>query len=369
MKKFYFLFLISFGSFAQTQWKCRLPKANEGKNLIFYKVEVPQSISTCTPPQPGAISGVTFNCNTQGPFTYSIAVVSGATAYVWTLPGGWMGSSTTNTISASAGFSGSITVAASNSCGTSPAQTLSVTMLQGPSTTLTPFTSSMCAGGSLTLTANSVGSPTYSWNTGSTSSTIALNPTVTTVYHLTATAVNSCIAVLHRTISVYAIPNITATANQSLICAGEVATLVASGAANYNWNPSATGATVFVTPSVPTTYTITGTTQFGCSNTQTVTQNVSPCTGIKEITFSDLKLHVSPNPFTDQLFFFIPRSNEKLNLSIYDLSGKRIYEENLEPHEDPWGYNFDCSKIQDPGLYFFTLGNSKTRRTTKVVKE
>src|SRR6185503_14913963 len=97
MKKFYFLFLISLSGFAQTQWKCRLPKTGEGKNLVFYKVETPQSISTCTPPQPGAISGTTFNCNTQGPFVYSVAAVSGATSYAWTLPGGWMGSSTANT--------------------------------------------------------------------------------------------------------------------------------------------------------------------------------------------------------------------------------------------------------------------------------
>jgi hypothetical protein len=369
MNKFYFLFLISLGSFAQTQWKCRLPKANEGKNLIFYKEDIPLSISTCTPAQPGAISGVTFDCNTQGPFTYSIASVSGATAYVWTLPGGWMGSSTTNTISASAGLSGNITVAASNSCGTGPAQSLSVTMQQGPATTLTPYTSSICAGGSLTLTANSVGSPTYSWSTGSTSSTIVFNPTITTVYHLTATAANSCIAVLHRTISVYAIPNITATANQSLICAGEVATLTASGAANYNWNPSATGATVFVTPNVTTTYTITGTTQFGCSNTQTVIQNVSPCTNVKDLSMIGPKLFTYPNPVKDHLYFFVPRIGEDAELTVYNSLGQKIHSEIIPAEKSFSEHELFCTDKMEAGIYLLILENKLFKRSAKVVKE
>jgi hypothetical protein len=53
--------------------------------------------------------------------------VSGATSYTWTLPGGWTGTSTTNSITATAGSNGgAVTVAASNACGASPAASLAV---------------------------------------------------------------------------------------------------------------------------------------------------------------------------------------------------------------------------------------------------
>jgi hypothetical protein len=54
--------------------------------------------------------------------------VDGATSYIWTLPGGWTGGSTTTSITATAGSTGgAITVAATNDCGTSPAASLEVT--------------------------------------------------------------------------------------------------------------------------------------------------------------------------------------------------------------------------------------------------
>ena len=68
------------------------------------------------PGNAGIISGNNQVCSgtTQ---TYSIVPVSNATGYSWTLPSGWTGSSTTNSITALAGNSGTISVVAVNSCG------------------------------------------------------------------------------------------------------------------------------------------------------------------------------------------------------------------------------------------------------------
>jgi len=104
------------------------------------------------PPTPGTISGNTKICP-GSTNTYSITPVNGATSYTWTLPAGWSGSSTTNSITATAGNSGTISVTANNSYGSSAAQTLNVTLI-------TINTSVTQAGSTLTADATGVG---YQW--------------------------------------------------------------------------------------------------------------------------------------------------------------------------------------------------------------
>jgi len=79
------------------------------------------------PAMPGAISGMANVCfgSTN---TYSVALVSGATSYTWTLPSGWMGTSTTNSITAAAGSSGVISVTANNQWGSSSPRTFNLTV-------------------------------------------------------------------------------------------------------------------------------------------------------------------------------------------------------------------------------------------------
>ena len=85
------------------------------------------ALGQVVPGDPGRINGDSVVCeNTL--HTYSIAPVQGATNYIWTLPPGWTGSSTTNTITTTAASNGGmISVIASNICGNSSTQTLSVT--------------------------------------------------------------------------------------------------------------------------------------------------------------------------------------------------------------------------------------------------
>jgi hypothetical protein len=73
------------------------------------------------PNQPGAITGADTLCKGSSAI-YSIAPVAGATSYTWTLPSGWSGSSTTNSITITTGNAGAgyITVTADNLCGSSP---------------------------------------------------------------------------------------------------------------------------------------------------------------------------------------------------------------------------------------------------------
>ena len=84
------------------------------------------------PAAPGAISGPAGACVNQTGIVYSIAAVSGATSYTWTLPANASGSSTTTSISVNFGSSyngGNISVKANNYCGSSANTSKSVPKL------------------------------------------------------------------------------------------------------------------------------------------------------------------------------------------------------------------------------------------------
>ncbi|HLG34522.1 MAG TPA: T9SS type A sorting domain-containing protein [Bacteroidia bacterium] len=84
---------------------------------------------TGIPAQPGAISGPTSVCQNQNNVIYSIAAVSGATSYTWTKPAGATINSGQGTTSVNIKFgkkSGTVTVKANRSCGSSAVRSLSV---------------------------------------------------------------------------------------------------------------------------------------------------------------------------------------------------------------------------------------------------
>ncbi|HEY6162228.1 MAG TPA: SBBP repeat-containing protein, partial [Bacteroidia bacterium] len=112
------------------------------------------------PSSPGSISGLTTVCS-GSTNTYSINAVPGATSYTWILPGGWSGTSATTSITATAGTTGgTISVTANNACGSSPTQTLTVTV---PSVTYNETQTGMCVNWPpQTLTPGIPGGGTYS---------------------------------------------------------------------------------------------------------------------------------------------------------------------------------------------------------------
>ena len=89
-----------------------------------------------TPATPGTITGTTPQCPGLTGQTYSIAAVTNATTYTWSVPTGWnitagAGTTSITVTSGNSGQNGDITVTAGNSCGTSAASTLAVTVDPG----------------------------------------------------------------------------------------------------------------------------------------------------------------------------------------------------------------------------------------------
>lgn len=84
------------------------------------------------PAAPASVSGPASVCSGSSNF-YQVPPVVGATSYTWTLPAGWSGTSVMDTITAAAGTTGgTISVTASNVCGTSAAVTFTVSVVASP---------------------------------------------------------------------------------------------------------------------------------------------------------------------------------------------------------------------------------------------
>ena len=199
-------------------------------------------------PQPGLISGDTIIC--QGSTnTYSITAVSGATSYIWSLPNGWTGTSTTNSIEVTANItSGNITVSAKNDCGLSAIQTLVVTVNTAPTmpNSITGNTS-ICAASSNTFNVAVVnGATSYTWTLPSgwtgISSTNSINTTASTLSgNITVTADNACGSSAAQTlaISVNTVPNTPGMiSGDTSVCASGSNTYsiaAVNGATSYTW--------------------------------------------------------------------------------------------------------------------------------------
>ncbi len=226
------------------------------------------------PAQPLAISGSASVCEGTG-ISYSVAPVAGAVTYDWILPSGWSGTSTTNSINCIASSSGGfVAVSASNTCGSSSLQTLGIIVNSLPTVNANASVASLCAGQPLTLTGT--GASSYNWDNGVTNGAV-VNPLVTTTYTVTGIDINGCTDNDQITVTVNALPNVTANTTASAVCSGNPVTLSGSGATSYVWNNGVTNNASFI-PTATTTYNVTGTNAAGCTNSAvvTVTVNNSP---------------------------------------------------------------------------------------------
>jgi len=157
-------YINSNSSNTDTQYSTGILRLNQ---VYFWRVRAINSLDTsawttrvystgsCVPPaQPVAIQGNTTVCK-ETSNAYIITAVNGAISYIWTLPGDWKGTSATTSINVTAGSaSGNIRVIATNTCGSSAAQIINVTV--------NTVNTSVSQSGAV-LTANATGGATYQW--------------------------------------------------------------------------------------------------------------------------------------------------------------------------------------------------------------
>ena len=191
----------------------------------------------------------------------------------------WSNGATTQSITATASGSYSVTVTNANGCSATSAATV-VTVNPPPATpTVTASgATTFCEGGSVTLTAPS--GYTYTWSNGATTQSITV--TASGSFSVTVTNTNGCSATsAATTVTVNpqpATPTITAS-GATTFCEGGSVTLTAPAGYTYAWSNGATTQSITVTASG--SYSVTVTNANGCSATSaatTVTVNPQPAT-------------------------------------------------------------------------------------------
>lgn len=206
---------------------------------------------------------------------------SGASTYLWS-PAATLSCSTCVSPVATPTSATTYTLVGTDANGCMDTATVTVGINSKPNVTATANRTAVCAGSTATLTAS--GATSYTWvpaGTLSCSTCVSpvATPTAITTYTVTGTDANGCVDTGNVTITVNALPVVTANANQT-ICNGSSATLTANGATTYAWTPTgslscSTCASPVATPTTTTTYTVTGTDANGCINTATTTVNVN----------------------------------------------------------------------------------------------
>ncbi len=168
-------------------------------------------------------------------------------------------------------FDVTLIVASANGCIDSITQTISISP---PPVASAGVNQAVCQGSTATLTAT--GGVTYQWSTGQTGSTIQVNPTTATTYAVTVTDANGCTDQAQVTVTINPLPVVVVSPDQN-ICAGQSATITASGGVTYNWTPTGdVTASITVSPNASTTYSVTATNANGCSATAFVNVMVHP---------------------------------------------------------------------------------------------
>ena len=226
-----------------------------------------QVIVNGVPPVIGAINGSTVICPNSTSITYSVSNIAN-TNYTWSVPpSATITSTPTNSNAITVNFgaaAGTISVSAVNACGTSTASL--VVGINPPITlTVTPNTSTICVGSSVTLSAS--GATNYTWSPSNSLSSangisVVASPTTNTTYTIVG-ATGTCTGSTTANISMGGALTLTVTPTNTSVCAGTPVILSASGATNYTWSPSATlssanGSSVTATPISNTTYTVIG---------------------------------------------------------------------------------------------------------------
>ncbi|MGN6644989.1 MAG: glycosyl hydrolase family 8 [Cytophaga sp.] len=234
--------------------------------------------SSCTNPSAaGAITGIASTCANSTGITYSIASVTGATGYTWTVPTGATitAGAGTNSITISFGTTGgTVSVVPTNTCGSGAASNTTVTVSASvtPAVSVTASATTICAGTSVTFTATPTngGTPTYQWRKNGTdisgataatytASTLANNDKIDAVMTSTANCRSANTATSAQTtitVTSSVTPAVSVTASATTICAGTSVTFTATptngGTPTYQWRKNSTN----ISGATAATYTV-----------------------------------------------------------------------------------------------------------------
>lgn len=207
-----------------------------------------------------------------------VLTATGGTTYTWS-PATGLSGTTGATVTATPGSTQTYTITGTTN-GCSGTTTKTVTVNPSPTLTATAVDNSLCAGESTVL--NVTGGGTYTWTgsglSGNSGSSVTATPSQTTTYNVSST-VSGCTGTTTVAVTVNQLPTVGVSASNNNLCSGSPSTLTATGATNFTWSGGTIGGQttnpITVNPTQTTTYTVTGVDGNGCSDSETITVNVS----------------------------------------------------------------------------------------------
>jgi hypothetical protein len=345
------------------------------------------------PATPGAITGNTAPC--QGATAdYSIAPVAGATSYNWTVPSGASILSGQTTTSISVGWgntSGNITVTSANSCGNSATSQQAVNLTNMPAVpgAITGPTN-VCAGAVATFSVQLVTGVTNNWTvpffatimSGQGTNEIQVqwggSAGFVTVNAQTGTCVSNTnsLGVNAETIPTPAQP----ITGSDTVCKGiggyQFSTPVIANAATYTWTLPQ-GATIsqgagtntivvdFSNTAVSGDIVVAGNNPCGTGTAATKAVTAVLCVGLPEAK-TNPEIDLYPNPVQGILNLRIRMAEKELKISLFDISGRMVFEKNYAD------LTFDCLRQADlsglsHGIYLVRLTGKEKTITERIV--
>ncbi len=196
----------------------------------------------------------------------------------------------------------------------------------------------------------------YQWSgpSGFSSTLSTITTSTNGVYTLNILTAGTCSTITkYVNIDLLTPGSVNVSSSASVICAGKPVKLTAHGLVSYNWSVPGITQAINVTPTVTTTYTVSGYTSNGCLTSAVFTQSVSQCTGILENKDANGVL-VFPNPnygeFVIRLFAPAAGSTAEVRNSL----GTLVYRQSLGQEE-----NLIHASELAPGIYYCTVVNKE----------
>jgi hypothetical protein len=280
-----------------------------------------------------------------------IMIPAGASTYTYS-SGSAVVAPTTNT---------SYTVTGTNAAGCIGTIGAVSSVVVNPLPIITVNSGAICNGASFTMIPG--GASTYTFSSGS----AVVAPTTNTSYTVSGTSLAGCLSTSGAisTVTVNALPLVTASASNTIICLGGSAVLTAaSTATTYTWSSGATTMTTSVSPTVTTIYTVTVSDASSCIGSALITIDVSTCTNIIETI--DNSISVFPNPSYGIINIVLTSTfANNSSVAIYDAIGKLVFTQDLGSEMN----TLNISELKN-GMYTFkVLNTDNIVKIGKIVKQ
>ncbi|MCX2741956.1 T9SS type A sorting domain-containing protein [Pontibacter anaerobius] len=299
--------------------------------------------SITVPDQPAVINATKTEVCSGSEVGYSVAQVTGATGYTWTVPNGWMitsGQGTSSITVIVGSQSGNISVSAHNQCGVSAAQMMNVEI----DTPVAPAVVAVrnCEDGSVTLQASGAWAESaYYWYTSATGkeyvatgSSYKTDPlTATTTYYASLETRGGCEGPRTAiTVQAYPVPTVTAGPDETVCADAAALQLTGFSPEDYgSWSGAGVSTEGIFNPQLvgPGVYELTYTYSYPSECAYTATKNitVTTCTGLPESRLA-AELILYPNPTRAETQVVLPLLKATgLTLRLLDAKGQQLHEQ------------------------------------------